>query len=140
MTGRAIITIDSADAKNRAHHWINRAPAGTRVEFKGPQRSIEQNSKLWACLTDVAVQKTHAGRRYTTEQWKILFMHACGREVQFMPALDNSTFIPYGHSSSDLSKEEFSELLEFMMAWGAENGVIWSDPQNAEQPQKENAA
>jgi hypothetical protein len=137
---RALLVLTSKAIRERAIDWIRRTPAGTRVEFKAPQRSLEQNSKLWACLSDIAVQKTHAGRKYTTEQWKILFMHACGREVQFMPALDSSTFIPYGHSSSDLSKDEFSELLEFMLAWGAENGVIWSDPQSAEQPQKENAA
>ena len=54
-------------------------------------------------------------------------MHACGREVQFIPALDNSTFIPWGQSSSDLSKEEMTALIEFMFAWGAEKSVTFHD-------------
>ncbi len=130
---RAMLILTSRAIRDRAVDWINRAPPGTRVEFKAAQRSIDQNSRLWAMLSDVAMQKTHAGRKYTADQWKCLFLHACGREIQFIPALDNSTFLPYGHSSSDLSKEEFSELLDFIAAWGAENGVVWSEP-------KENAA
>lgn len=134
-----MLVLNSKTERERAADWIRRAPPGTRVEFKAAQRSLDQNSRLWAMLSDIAMQKTHAGRRYTTNQWKVLFLHACGREVQFLPALDNSTFLPYGQSSSDLSKAEFSELIEFMFAWGAENSVVWSAPQNAE-PAKETAA
>jgi hypothetical protein len=54
-------------------------------------------------------------------------MHACGREVQFIPSLDNATFIPWGQSSSDLSKAEMTELIEFIGMWGAENGVVFHD-------------
>lgn len=144
MSGRAVLIIDSADAANKAHHWINRALAerkGTRLEFKGPQRSIEQNSRMWAMLTDIATQKTLSGRRFSTDQWKAIFMHACGREIQFLPTLDDSTFIPWGQSSSDLSTSEMSDLIEFMFSWGASNGVAWSDPKEIAQiEQAENAA
>ena len=129
--GRALITIKRDDDRKRAENWAWLAPVGTRVEFKAAKRSIDQNSRLWAMLTDVATQKEHAGRKYTTDQWKILFMHACGREVQFIPSLDNSTFIPWGQSSSDLSKQEMAELLDFIAAWGAENGVVFHDPAEA---------
>ncbi|KRR21874.1 recombination protein NinB [Bradyrhizobium retamae] len=128
MTGRAVITLNNNEEKTRARFWIEKAPRGTRVEFKGPQRTIEQNSRMWAMLTDIATQKKHAGRKYTTDQWKVLFMHACGREVAFLPSLDGSTFIPWGQSSSDLSTEEMNDLIEFMFAWGCENNVVWSDP------------
>jgi hypothetical protein len=80
-------------------------------------------------LTDVATQKEHVGRKYAPDQWKVLFMHACGREVQFIPSLDNATFIPWGQSSSDLSKAEMTELIEFIHAWGAEHGVVFHDPE-----------
>lgn len=125
---RATITINGAADKARATNWIAKAPFGTRVEFKAAKRSLPQNDKLWAMLTDVAVQKEHAGRKYNSDQWKVLFMHGCGREVQFIPSLDNSTFIPWGSSSSDLSKSEMSELIEFISSWGAQNGVIFNDP------------
>lgn len=110
---------------------IGSVPDETRVEFKGAKRTLPQNDRMWAMLTDVAAQKTHAGRRYTPDQWKVLFMHACGREVQFIPALDGSTFIPWGQSSSDLSKQEMTDLIECIAAWGAENGVVFHDERAA---------
>jgi len=128
---RALITVSSNIDRDRAARWAAQAPAGTRIEFKEPKRSIPQNDRLWAMLTDVATQKEHAGRKYTPDQWKILFMHACGREVQFIPALDNSTFIPWGQSSSDLSKGEMTDLIEFIFSWGASNGVTFQDPESA---------
>ena len=124
---RALITVNGKTDRERASAWASQSPVGTRIEFKKPKRSIPQNDRMWAMLTDIASQKEHAGRKYTPDQWKVLFMHACGREVQFIPALDNSTFIPWGQSSSDLSKEEMTNLIEFMFAWGAENSVTFHD-------------
>ena len=129
--GRALVTIKAETDRLRVASWAAKAPYGTRVEFKAAKRSLPQNDRMWAMLTDVATQKEHAGRKYTTDQWKILFMHACGREVQFIPSLDNTTFIPWGQSSSDLSKSEMTDLIEFIFKWGAENGVVFHDPVEA---------
>lgn len=124
---RAVVVITSRAMRERVATWAEQAPAGTRVEFKAPKRTLPQNDRLWAMLTDVAQQSLNAGRKYTPDQWKVLFMHACGREVQFIPALDGSGFIPWGQSSSDLSKGEMTELIEFIFAWGAQNGVTFRD-------------
>lgn len=124
---RHFITIHSESDRQRVHKYVAQAPTGTRVEFKAARRSVAQNDRMWAMLTDVAAQKEHAGRKFTPDQWKVLFMHACGKEVQFLPALDASTFIPWGQSSRDLSKHEMSDLIEFMMSWGTQNGVIFHD-------------
>ena len=124
---RALIVIRSKAERERVARWAAQAPFGTRVEFKGEKRTLPQNDRMWAMLTDVATQKDHNGRKYTPDQWKVIFMHACGREVQFIPALDGSTFIPWGQSSSDLSKQEIGDLMEFMSAWGAEHGVVFHE-------------
>ena len=84
-------------------------------------------------LTEVAEQKKHYGRKYSPDQWKALFMSACGHELQFLPALDNNTFVPYSnHSSSRLSKREMTELIEFILSWAAQNGVQFRDQQDAD--------
>lgn len=128
MSGRATVIIrDDAD-RNLIRRWAGTAPEGTRVDWKAPKRTLPQNDRFWAMLTDVAMQKEHAGRKYTADQWKVLFLHAIGREVQFIPSLDNSTFIPWGQSSSDLSVSEMTELMDFIEVWGSENGVVFSDP------------
>lgn len=140
MTSRAQLVMTGRGVREKAIRWINQAPAGTRVEFKAPQRSVEQNDRMWAMLTDIVTQRTFNGRKYTTDEAKVVFMHACGREIEVLPSLDGKSFVPYGQSSSDLSVAEMSDLIEFLFAWGAENNITWSDPKNAEQPQKADAA
>jgi hypothetical protein len=129
---RALVILNSRADREKASGWIAKAPPGTRVTFQAARRSIDQNSKLWACLTDVAEQATHAGKRYTPDEWKILFMAACQKEVQVVPSLDGKSFVPWGYSSSKLSKDEMSEFLEFIIAWGAENGVRFHDEKETE--------
>jgi len=125
---RYLIIIDSNVDRTAIIKCAKSAPLGTRVEFKGAKRTLPQNDMMWSMLTDISFQKEHAGRKFTPDQWKVLFLHACGREVQFLPSLDGSTFIPWGQSSSDLSKDEMSNLIDFIATWGSENGVQFHDP------------
>lgn len=128
---RYLSVLNSPLDRARAIGWIRQAPDGTRVELKAAKRSLPQNDRMWAMLSDIATQKEHHGRKYIPDHWKVIFMAACGREVQFIPSLDGKTFIPWGQSSSDLSKEEMSDLIEFMFQWGAENGVVFHDQAEA---------
>jgi len=127
MSSRLSYVLWSDEIRQRVAQIVMTAEKDTRVDIKGPKRTLDQNSRMWAMLTDIAEQKVHCGRKYTTDQWKCLMLHGCGREIQFIPSLDNSTFIPWGQSSSDLSKAEMAELIEFMLAWGAQNGVVFHD-------------
>lgn len=127
---RALLVLGSTATREKAIRWIRTAPVNTRVVFHEPKRSLPQNDRFWAMLTDVAQQATHGGRKYTADQWKVIFLHACGREAQFVPALDGGGFIPLGQSSSDLSKAEMSAVMDFIEAWGATNGVVFHDQQS----------
>lgn len=129
---RHLITLYDDQDRARARTYINSAPIGARVEIKAAKRSLPQNDLMWAMLTDVATQATHGGRRYTPDQWKVIFLAAIGREIQFIPSLDGKTFIPWGQSSSDLSREEMGNLIDFIDAWGAQNGVKFHGPYEAE--------
>lgn len=131
MATLALFTLSHEQARTRAIIAINAAPAGCRVRIDEPARSLDQNALLWPLLTDIARQKQHAGEHRTPEEWKGLMLHALGKEVRFLPALDGKGFVPLGMKSSTLSKREFSDLLEFIFAWGAENGVVFSTKENA---------
>ena len=133
MAKLATLILVNDAVREKAAYWARKLPDGTRVDFKGPKRTLDQNARFWAMLTDVATQVEHCGRRYTPDAWKVLFLHAIGREVQFLPALDGTTFIPFGQSSSDLSKAEMSDLMEFVSAWGAERGVVFHDEQETKE-------
>ena len=125
--GRAVVILNTATERARALDWVNRSPAGTRITFQGPKRSLSQNDRMWAMLTEVSRQTRHKGNFYSPEQWKVLFMQACGNEVTFLPSLDGKTMIPWGQHSSSLSKSEMSELIDFIAAWGTEHGVVFAD-------------
>lgn len=134
---RAMLTLRSTAEREQAIEWIRKSPAGTRVEFKGPARSLDQNSRFWAMLTDVAVQGRINGRRFNTEQWKLMFLHAYseerGVEIKYLPALNRAGMVPCGRSSSDLSVGEMSELMDFISAWGAENSIKFHDQEELEE-------
>ena len=124
---RAVLILVSKAIREKAKLWIDKAPSGTRVEFREAKRTIPQNDRMYAMITDVSKQVLHLGHRYTVDEWKVLFLHALGQEVKLLPALDGNAIVPYGYHSSDLSKGEMSDLMTLIEAWGAEHGVIFHD-------------
>jgi hypothetical protein len=112
-----------------------------RVEIKRPQRTLPQNDRLWASLTDVSEQHQHAGVTLEPNDWKLVFLDAYwrfkGEELRLVPNLDGNGFVPLsGRSSSDLTKEEMSELLEMIYSKGAEWGVQFHDGQEPRDAQQ----
>lgn len=124
---RAFRTISTEADRQQLRAWVTNSPVGTRVEFKAPRRTVAQSDRMWACLTDIAHQIPYHGIRLSTEDWKLLFLDALKREVRMVPNLDGNGFVSLGRSSSDLSKEEMSDLLELIMAFGAQHGVVFHD-------------
>lgn len=129
---RALIVLWRDEDRARARHWVERAPPGTRVEFKAAKRTIDQNSKLWAALSEIAAQVKWHGMKLSPDDWKLLFLDALKRELRVVPNLVGNGFVNLGRSSSDLSKEEFSDLLELVTAFGVEHGVKFNDPAGIE--------
>lgn len=126
---RALLTIQREADRRLAHQWIEQVPAGTRIEVKAAKRTVDQNSKLWAMLTDVAVQVVWHGKRLRPDDWKLVFLDALKRELRLVPNVNGDGFVNLGRSSSDLSKSEMSDLFEVIHAFGAEHGVTFHDQQ-----------
>lgn len=124
---RALLTLYGAADRKRASDWIAQAPAGTRVEFKAVKRSTDQNSRMWAMLTDVATQLPWHGQKLRPDDWKLIFLDALKRELRIIPNLEGNGFVNLGRSSSDLSKEEMSDLIDLISAFGAEHDVTFGD-------------
>lgn len=134
---RATVIIDNDLARQKAINWLrsSKLPRGTRVEFKAPKRSLPQNDKMWAMLTEVADQARYHGLRLAADDWKLIFLDGLKRakqqELRFVPNLDGTGFVNLSTSSSDLSKDEMGELIELIHAWGAQNGVTFADDERA---------
>lgn len=128
--GRALIILASQTDKDKARVWVQKAPWNTRVTFQGPKRTLPQNDRLWAMLTDVAQQATWAGEKRAPEEWKDLFTGAvksASTGLKIVPGLTGG-FMILGLHTSDMDKQEMGELLDYIASWGAQNGVTFQEP------------
>ena len=123
----ATIKLIGTAQRYHAAKVMEQAPDGYIVTIKEPTRSLDQNARLWAMLTDVS-KAIPDGRRHTPDDWKAIFMNAAGWEVQFVDGLDGRPF-PSGFKSSRMSVKQMADLITFVMAYGDERGVEWSEPE-----------
>lgn len=126
MTHPTLI-LDGPGKRAQARTWLERAPEGYAVIFKAPNRTDDQNSKLWPMLTDLSRQVEWYGQRLAPHEWKDV-LTAGLRKSKVVPGIDGGVVI-LGQRTSTMSKAEFSELIELIYAFGAERGVQWTDPQ-----------
>ena len=128
---RVTLILNTPATRERAAKWCLHAPRGTRLELIEPKRSLPQNDRMWAMLTDVSRQVAHHGVKLSPDDWKLVFLEALGRELRMVPNLDGTGFVNLGRSSSDLSKSEMTDLIELIFAYGATHGVVFLDGQGS---------
>lgn len=128
---RAMIVVRGTLDRERAAAWARNAPFGTRIEFKQTKRTLPQNDKLWALLTILSRQLAWHGEKLRPEDWKLIMLDALKRELHVVPNVDGTGVVSLGRSSSDLSKQEMSELIELILAFGAQHGVDFGEAEAA---------
>jgi hypothetical protein len=119
---RAIVQIKCKADRNLIERWANNVPEGTTVEFRAPRRSIDQNALMWSLLGQISKQVDWYGQKLSSEDWKDV-LTASLRRTRVVPGIDAGTFVPLGMRTSQMTKEEISDLLELIYAFGAERGV-----------------
>jgi hypothetical protein len=122
---RAVLVLANDAIRAKALGWVRTAPTETRIEFKAPKRTLPQNSRMWAMLTDVAGQVKWHGLSLTADDWKLIFLDALKTELRLVPNIDGNGFVNLGRSSSDLSREEMGQLMDLIEAFGASHGVVF---------------
>lgn len=119
------------DVRRRAAAYLMDVPEGYVVTVQEPNRTLEQNAALHAAITDIAKQVKWHGEQMDIEDWKRLLTAAWARAerepVKLVPALDGHGFDVLYRRTSRMSKREVSSLLDYLHAWGTEQGVKWSD-------------
>lgn len=124
MTDRITLALISSEMRAKAVKWCQGCSDGTRVTFEGPKRTLDQNAKLWPVLDEIVkARPQHFGYDMDRETYKALFLQALGAEIRFVPSLDGRGMVPIGNSSSKLTKEQFSNLIDLIQAWAAQNDV-----------------
>lgn len=104
---------------------IDAAPVDAVVQIKEGTRSLDQNAKMWAMLSDIARAKPE-GRHMAPEVWKAAFMSALGYEIVWQPGIEDAPPFPAGFRTSRLSKARMADLITFIAAYGDRHGVRWS--------------
>lgn len=103
--------------------------------IKPTTRREIQSEKFHAMCGDVARQLQYMDRTLTKDQWKVLFISghaiATGRGADIVPGLEGE-FTNIRESSAQMSIKRMASLVEYVSAYGAEHGVIWSKPERQE--------
>jgi hypothetical protein len=93
------------------------------VEVRKPKRSLPQNALLHARIDEIAEAVEWAGKKRDAEVWKRLlvaaWLRAKGSQVEVLPALDGHGIDLVYAPTSSLTKDELSDLYEFVESWAA---------------------
>ena len=125
---KRLFILASTEARRNAAAYCMAAPEGDYVRFSEPTRSLDQNAKMHAVFGDIAKQAKFMGRTITAPQWKTLMIsgHAIvtGRGVDMVPGLEGE-FVNIRESSAGMSVARMASVIEYALAYGAQNGVIF---------------
>lgn len=95
------------------------------LEIKPQTRSSEQNALLHATLTDISRSVTWGGKKWDVDDWKRLltaaWLRARKEAAIFVPAVDGAGFDVLYRRTSQLTKGECAELIDYIQAWQAEH-------------------
>jgi hypothetical protein len=97
------------------------------VTIRDATRSVDQNAKLHAMLSDLAASPlTWAGKRRTMDEWKAIIISghsvATGHGGEVIPGIEGE-FVAIRESSASMSVARASSLIEYLMAFCTTNGV-----------------
>ena len=124
---KRILTLTGEAAKKAACREILAAPEGYIVTIAEKTRNLEQNAKMWAMLQDIAKQCNWHGMKLKEEEWKDL-LSAGLVQSKVVPNMEGNGFVILGQRTSKMTKSQFAALIELLYAFGAERGVVWSEP------------
>lgn len=124
------VVLYGARSRKAAQEVIARAPLGAVMTVTDAKRTVPQNSKMWAMLSDLSRAKPE-GRVMPPEWWKAAFMAAIGCEIVWQPGIDGAPPFPAGFRSSKLTKGQMADLITMIQEYGDRHGVPWSDESRA---------
>jgi len=99
------------------------------------RRGLLSNAKMWAMLADVSrqVQWPVNGvmQNLDADDWKSLITAAAKQETRVAAGLSGGA-VMLGVSTRKMTVAQMSDVIEYLHAFGAEKGVVWSDKASQE--------
>jgi hypothetical protein len=98
------------------------------IEIKAADKSREQEEKYHAMIGEIARQASHAGAKWSPDDWKRLLVDQFCKDGGIktgvvVPNLSGDGIVQLGFQTRKFSKEQASEFVEWLYAWGAERGI-----------------
>lgn len=145
MSAKQTFILVHSTARNRAMHAVVHAPEGFMVTIQEPVKKRVQEEKYHAMIGDISKQCQHIGRKWDLESWKRLLvdmfadeMRAAGTPLhhdgQVVPSLDGRRIVQLGIQTREFRVKEAAQFIEFLIAYGAEHGVFWTEPVREAEP------
>jgi hypothetical protein len=104
-----------------AHWGSGCAVQGQQVSEVMARRTLDQNALMWKLLGELSSQVNWHGNRLDSTEWKCVLTAALKRQ-KVVPGIDGG-FVVIGQSTSRMTKQELSEVIELAYAFGAQHGV-----------------
>lgn len=141
---RKVFIFAHAEARRRAVQAIQEAPDGWMVVLSEPVKKRIQEEKYHAMIGDIAKQCEFMGQKHDAEDWKRLLVDMFARimrdagtpihhDGRVLPSLDHERVVQLGIQTKDFYVKEAAEFIEYLYAFGADRGVIWTEPKPQEQ-------
>lgn len=138
---RKVFILAHQTARDRACQAVREAPEGYAVVISEPTKKRIQEEKYHAMIGDIAKHCTFMGEKHHADDWKRLLVDAFAdamREAgtpihhdgRVMPSLDHKRVVQLGIQTKDFYVKEAADFIEYLYAFGEENGVVWSEPRN----------
>lgn len=117
----------NSQVRQNAMREVSSAPEGFAVTIAPRTRSLDQNAKFHAILTDLANSPLKwAGKRRSVDEWKAIIIsgHAVATDQpgEVIPGIEGE-FVAIRESSARMSVARSSSLIEYLLAFCATNGV-----------------
>ncbi len=147
MNDRRVYILAHDTARRLAAAYCMNAPEGYVCTIEQPKKSRVQEEKYHAMIGDIAASCKFRGKSISREDWKRLliaaFVYVKREEAQekgepnpfpedwrIVPGLVGDGVVQLGVPSRMFSKRIASEFIEYLYAWGTENGAVWSESEN----------
>lgn len=135
-------------ARQRATQAVKDAPDGYMVVISEPTKKRIQEEKYHAMMGDIAKQCFYNGRKLGDETWKRLLVEAYvyilreeakaqGKPDPFpkggalLPSIDGLRIVQVEALTRNFTVSQASQFIEYLYAFGAERGVVWTEPRAA---------
>ena len=103
------------------------------LEIKDATKSRHQEEKYHAMIGEIAKQAQHLGAKWDSESWKRLLVDQFCKDNGLktgavIPNLAGDGIVQLGMQTRNFTKEQASEFVEWLHAWGATNGIHFETP------------